>query len=142
MASVWEFGRRPKSSGTRRPKRRPNAAKPPTAKQATAQPIAKRKAKKKTAQKRKGKTRKKGVTTPSGVGVEHMTFGVTRRPKKTTKKKGKKAGGASGKKEKRAPSKYNLFMATEIPKVKRANPKLDHKQAFAAAAKNWRTHKK
>ena len=141
MASVWEFGRKQKSSGTRRPKRRANAAKPPTAKLATAQPIAKRKAKK-TAQKRKGKTRKKGATTPGGFGVEHMSFGVSRRPKKTTKKKGKKAGGASGKKEKRAPSKYNLFMATEIPKVKRANPKLDHKQAFAAAAKNWRTHKK
>lgn len=42
------------------------------------------------------------------------------------------------KKEKvpRAPSAYNLFMKTELAKVKKADPKLDHKEAFTKAAAN------
>lgn len=39
-------------------------------------------------------------------------------------------------KEKRAPSPYNLFMQTELPKVKKANPSLSHKEAFKVAAQN------
>ena len=35
-------------------------------------------------------------------------------------------------------SAYNLFMKTEIPKVKKANPKMNHKQAFKKAASNYR----
>ena len=41
-------------------------------------------------------------------------------------------------KEKRAASPYNLFMQTELPKVKKANPSLNHKEAFKAAAQNVR----
>merc|ERR1712072_1019170 len=57
--------------------------------------------------------------------------------KKTTAKKGEKKD-----KVKRPPSAYNLFMKSELPKVKKANPKLDHKQAFAKAAGNWKNAKK
>lgn len=35
-------------------------------------------------------------------------------------------------------SAYNQFMKTELGKVKAANPKLDHKEAFKAAAANWK----
>merc|ERR1712072_1132499 len=57
--------------------------------------------------------------------------------KKTTAKKGDKKD-----KVKRAPSAYNLFMKSELAKVKKANPKMDHKEAFTAAAKNWSKQKK
>jgi hypothetical protein len=40
-------------------------------------------------------------------------------------------------KVKRAPSLYNLFMKTELAKVKKADPTLDHKAAFTKAAGNW-----
>ena len=42
------------------------------------------------------------------------------------------------KKEKtpRAPSPYNKFMKDEIARVKKAQPGLDHKEAFKAAAAN------
>lgn len=48
----------------------------------------------------------------------------------------------NSKKEKRAPSAYNIFMKAEIPKVKKSNPKLTHKEAFAKAAGNWQKQKK
>ena len=41
------------------------------------------------------------------------------------------------KKKKRKPSAYNKFMATEIKKQKKLNPKLDHKAIFKKAASNW-----
>ena len=41
-------------------------------------------------------------------------------------------------KKKRAPSAYNIFMKSEIPKVKKNNTKLTHKEAFAMAAANWK----
>jgi len=56
----------------------------------------------------------------------------------------KPAAKKSDKKEKapRAPSAYNLFMKSELAKVKKANPKMDHKEAFTTAAKNWSKNKK
>jgi hypothetical protein len=39
-------------------------------------------------------------------------------------------------KEKRAPSAYNVFMKTEVEKVKKANPSLKPAEAFKAAALN------
>ncbi|KAJ3055022.1 hypothetical protein BCR33DRAFT_711422 [Rhizoclosmatium globosum] len=47
---------------------------------------------------------------------------------------------AADKKEKapRAPSPYNIFMKTELPKVKAADPSLSHKEAFKVAASNWK----
>lgn len=41
-------------------------------------------------------------------------------------------------KKPRAPSAYNIFMKTEVSKVKAENPKLDHKEAFKVAAANVR----
>ena len=41
-------------------------------------------------------------------------------------------------KAKRAPSAYNVFMKSEIAKVKKANPTFDHKEAFKTAAGNWK----
>ena len=41
----------------------------------------------------------------------------------------------STKKSKLSP--YNIFMKTEIKKVKKENPKLTHQQAFKKAAGNW-----
>ncbi|KAI9006977.1 hypothetical protein DFJ74DRAFT_690112 [Hyaloraphidium curvatum] len=56
----------------------------------------------------------------------------------TKTEKGKKGGED---KERKPPTKYNEFMKTELPKVKKEHPELDHKQAFAQAAKNWGTSK-
>lgn len=42
----------------------------------------------------------------------------------------------------RAPSAYNLFMRSEIKKVKKANSNMDHKTAFTTAAHNWTEQKK
>jgi len=46
-----------------------------------------------------------------------------------------------GKKAKRAPSAYNLFMKSEISRVKKAFPSLDHPAAFKKAAGNWKSAK-
>lgn len=43
--------------------------------------------------------------------------------------------------EKRAPSAYNVFMKSEISKVKKSNPSLAHKEAFKKAASNWASSK-
>ena len=43
---------------------------------------------------------------------------------------------AAASKEKRAPSAYNVFMRTEVEKVKKANPSLKPAEAFKAAALN------
>mmetsp|Transcript_33205 Transcript_33205/g.55669 ORF Transcript_33205/g.55669 Transcript_33205/m.55669 type:complete len:251 (+) Transcript_33205:280-1032(+) len=37
----------------------------------------------------------------------------------------------------RDPSKYNIFVKDEIPRIKLANPGMDHKSAFKLAAANW-----
>lgn len=42
------------------------------------------------------------------------------------------------KKEKRAPSAYNVFMKSELAKIKKEHPNLDHKEAFTKAAGNWK----
>ena len=39
-------------------------------------------------------------------------------------------------KKARQPSPYNNFMKKELAKVKKDNPKLDHKEAFKVAANN------
>ncbi|KAI8924068.1 hypothetical protein BC831DRAFT_402967 [Entophlyctis helioformis] len=44
------------------------------------------------------------------------------------------AGGA-----KRPLSPYNQFMKDELPKVKAAQPTLSHRDAFKAAAGNWKS---
>lgn len=44
-------------------------------------------------------------------------------------------------KKPRAPSAYNIFMKTEVSKVKAENPKLDHKEAFKVAAANVRPNR-
>ncbi|CAG8522161.1 6417_t:CDS:2 [Rhizophagus irregularis] len=41
-------------------------------------------------------------------------------------------------KTKRAPTAYNRFMKTELPKVKAENPGMNHKEAFKLAANNWK----
>ena len=43
----------------------------------------------------------------------------------------------SAEKTKRAPSPYNAFMKKELAKIKEKDPKIDHKEAFKVAAKNW-----
>ncbi|KAF3968649.1 hypothetical protein CMV_007495 [Castanea mollissima] len=40
-------------------------------------------------------------------------------------------------KRQRAPSAYNQFIKEEIKRLKTENPKIGHKEAFSAAAKNW-----
>lgn len=60
---------------------------------------------------------------------------------KAAKAKSSPAAKAATPKTKRAPSAYNVFMKSEIAKVKKANPSLDHKEAFKSAAGNWKTSK-
>ena len=52
--------------------------------------------------------------------------------------KGKTIGGKKGT---RKASPYNKFMKKEIKKVKKANPSMDHKEAFKVAAGNWSKNK-
>ncbi|KAI8914829.1 hypothetical protein PhCBS80983_g00779 [Powellomyces hirtus] len=47
----------------------------------------------------------------------------------------KKAAGTS----KRGASPYNMFMKTELAKVKKEKPDIGHKDAFKLAASNWAT---
>ena len=42
-----------------------------------------------------------------------------------------------GHKKSRKLSPFNIFMKAELKRVKKANPKMDHKEAFKTAAKNW-----
>ena len=37
----------------------------------------------------------------------------------------------------RQPSQYNLFMKTEVARIKQTQPELTHKEAFKEAARNW-----
>merc|ERR1719409_1348800 len=37
----------------------------------------------------------------------------------------------------RQPSQYNLFMKTEVARIKQVQPDLSHKEAFKEAARNW-----
>lgn len=58
---------------------------------------------------------------------------AAKRSRKTSAKRSRKA-----KRSKRSGlSAYNMFMKSEIGKVKRANPALSHKEAFSEAARNW-----
>lgn len=45
-------------------------------------------------------------------------------------------------KRKRKLSAYNLFLKTEIPKIKKANPKLSHREVFKQAVANYKKQKK
>ncbi|KAJ3410137.1 histone acetyltransferase 1 [Chytriomyces hyalinus] len=51
-----------------------------------------------------------------------------------------KVSAPANKKEKkeRVPSAYNMFMKTELSRVKSEDPKLTHKEAFKIAAGNWK----
>ena len=42
----------------------------------------------------------------------------------------------------RQPSSFNIFMRDEVPRLKKANPKLTHQEAFSQAAQNWNKKKK
>ena len=42
-------------------------------------------------------------------------------------------------KKPRQPTAYNIFMKTEIQRVKETQPELDQKQRFTTAANNWKT---
>ncbi|KAJ3392995.1 hypothetical protein HDU92_008074 [Lobulomyces angularis] len=63
-------------------------------------------------------------------------------PKKVAPKgRGRPATGVNSTKKTDAGTKskspYNLFLKTEIPRVKEQDPSLTHKAAFKLAAKNW-----
>ena len=58
------------------------------------------------------------------------------------KKSAKKSPKEKKEKAPRAPSAYNLFMKSEIAKVKSSKPSLSHKEAFSIAAANWSKSKK
>ena len=47
---------------------------------------------------------------------------------------------AAADKKPKTQSKYNAFMAAELPKMKVAHPELDHKAAFKKVAESWANH--
>jgi len=63
-------------------------------------------------------------------------------PAKKAEKKSPAKKPEKKEKAKREPSAYNLFMKSELAKVKKANPKMEHKEAFSTAAANWSKQKK
>lgn len=90
-----------------------------------------------SAQKQDDKKAKKAKK--ASVDDDSLENGDKAKSEKAEKKKEKKAPGE--KKEKRAPSAYNLFIAAEVQRQKKANPSLDHKQAFSKAAEQWKVAK-
>ena len=58
-------------------------------------------------------------------------FDMAKMNKKASKKASKKTGG-------KKKSSYNKFMSEELKRIKKKNPKMDHKKAFQMAAKNWK----
>lgn len=54
---------------------------------------------------------------------------------KVSKKKRNNGG------EKKAPSKYNIFIKDEIAKIREENPDVDNKQLMSLAAARWKDHK-
>ena len=40
-------------------------------------------------------------------------------------------------KTKRPPSAYNLYMKSELPKIKKKNHEMSHSDAFTAVARSW-----
>ena len=50
----------------------------------------------------------------------------------------KGSGKPSKPKKKRKPSAYNLFFKTEMPKVKKEFPDMEHSKAFKEVTKRWK----
>ena len=50
----------------------------------------------------------------------------------------KGSGKSSKPKKKRKPSAYNLFFKTEMPKVKKEFPDMEHSKAFKEVTKRWK----
>ena len=73
-----------------------------------------------------------------------MAKSPVKSPKKSPAKKAVKKAPKKekGEKKPRAPSAYNLFMKSELAKVKAKNPSLSHKEAFTVAASSWAKQKK
>ena len=92
-----------------------------------------------------GVTHDRRLTTVLGMAAPAPVIKkAAKKPKApAAKKSAKKSPAKKEKKEKvpRAPSAYNLFMKSELAKVKKADPSLDHKAAFTAAAGNWASSK-
>ncbi|KAJ3126535.1 hypothetical protein HK098_007435 [Nowakowskiella sp. JEL0407] len=53
-------------------------------------------------------------------------------------KKSSGGGEASVKKTTKKVTAYNVFLASELKRVKEANPTMTHKEAFKQAASNWK----
>jgi hypothetical protein len=63
-------------------------------------------------------------------------------PVKETKKSKKAKEEAAGEvKEKRPPSKYNLFIKEKMPILKKENPELNHREIMSMAGALWTQHK-
>ena len=45
------------------------------------------------------------------------------------------------KREKKEPSKYNIFIKEEIAKIRKENPDVENKQLMSLAAAKWKEHK-
>ena len=50
----------------------------------------------------------------------------------------KGSGKSSKPKKKRKPSAYNLFFKSEMPKVKKEFPDMEHSKAFKEVSKRWK----
>ena len=61
-----------------------------------------------------------------------MSNALVTMPKTAKKTEGKSKKGASP---------YNVFMKEELAKIKKADPKLKHQDAFKKAAANWSAKK-
>nr|AMK05272.1 crabs claw [Pedicularis rex subsp. lipskyana]AMK05285.1 crabs claw [Pedicularis rex subsp. rex]AMK05304.1 crabs claw [Pedicularis rex subsp. zayuensis]AMK05287.1 crabs claw [Pedicularis rex subsp. rex]AMK05294.1 crabs claw [Pedicularis rex subsp. rex] len=71
--------------------------------------------------KKKGRSSAAKISSKSGEPLSPRTPVVVKPPEK----------------KHRLPSAYNRFMKEEIQRIKAANPKVPHREAFSAAAKNW-----
>lgn len=80
-----------------------------------------------------GKTRKRTRHAKKHHAKKHH---VKKHHAKKTAKKSRKAS------RKRAPSKYQRFMKTELARLRKQHPSTAMKQLFKQAAKGWSAHKK
>lgn len=76
----------------------------------------------------KARTFRKNKLNPK---AKSFKMGGKKHKDKKVSSKSKKTGG-------KKKSSYNIFMSEELKRIKKKNPKMDHKKAFQMAAKNWK----
>jgi len=91
-----------------------------------------------------GDARKRGdqeANAPVSPASEHAVHGTDADGHQASAAAGVGGAAASSSKQKRAATKYNLFLKEKLEEIKERRPELDHRQRFAEAARLWHLHR-